>query len=1138
MRFSAAATLLCALAIPAVSQTFGDISGQVRDQSGAALPAARVTATNTGTNASRNTITNDQGIYTFPSLTPGSYTVRVEKPGFKQATTTLELQVQQSARADFEMQVGNVTESIEVSASAALLQTENSTVGTVVDNKRIVDLPLNGRNALSLVALSPNVSFGFPSAGQAGSRQGGIRADRSISIAGQRAQFNHFTLDGIENTDPNFNTYIVEPSVDALQEFKVQTGIYPAEFGRGTAQVNILTKSGSNEFHGTAYEFLRNEKLDAKNYAFTSARPPKDPFKLNQFGFTIGGPVWIPKVFDGKNRVFFMTNYEWLRQRRNVQGLFSLPLAAARTGDFSARPFGTQGIWDPATRPNPGAAGGTQFPNNVIPASRITPQSQKFMEFLPLPNLPGELQNYQTALGRPINRDQFTGRFDFVESSNSQWFGRYSFGDENSLTESLRLNGEAVVTDFKQYMVTNTRVLSPTVVNEARFGFSKFYNTIGPELAFTRDVVAELAIPGLASGPPVQWGIPNISLDHGLSGFGNGSEGPYENDNRSIQFIDNLSWVRGKHSLKFGAEFRTDKYAQIGNQFARGQFSFNRNATRNPGVPGVTGDAFADFLLGQPYQAEAAVSIASADFRATSFYLYVDDVWKITSRLTLNFGLRYENTPPWEDRTGTLFNMIVPYEHQPTDFRNAQPSRDLFPFFMRQGNPGQNCFEGIRIGPWSADPSPALRGFGPPDVRCDGSLGNRLVARDNNDFAPRFGATWAPTEKWVLRLGGGMFYTQDTGNPRFDMARNLAGRGRDNSDTKFLTWQNAVPQSANLPFRPYSFANVYDRRTPYAVQYMIDVQRELPGNTLLEIGYLGSVSRRLEALRSVNEALPAPRTSGLSVAQRSPFPNIGIIQAVDNGGKANYNSLATKLTKRYSSGLTYLIGYTWSKSIDTASSIRNQGNDTLFPMNSYCRDCERALSAFDVRHRFVSSGSYELPVGRGRALNVQNGVLNTLVGGWQIGSIITVQSGYPFNISQSGDPSNTGHTFDRPNATGIDPDANWTRTPSKWFNPAAYVKTPDGTHGNLGRNSGTTPGLFGWDFSMLKDFNFTERHKLQFRFEAFNFPNHPNWGNPSGNVNAGSAIAGQPLAPNSNFGVITSTRTNMRNLQFGLKYIF
>jgi hypothetical protein len=419
----------------------------------------------------------------------------VEKEGFKAATRSLDLQVQQSARADFDLQVGNVTESIEVTAQAAVLQSENATVGTVIENKRILELPLNGRNYLQLVSLSPNVSFGFPSAGQAGSRQGGVRADQSISVGGQRAQFNRYTLDGVENTDPNFNTFVVFPSVDALQEFKVQTGIYPAEFGRGATQINVSTKAGTNEYHGTLFHFLRNDKLDAKNYAFTSARPPKDPFKWNQFGFTLGGPISIPKVLDGKNRLFFMTNYEWFRQRRQVQAVSTVPTPAMRGGDFSSLPGGTAGIFDPRTRRTEGGVVvADMFPGNRIPSSRFAPTSLKLLDFLPEPNVPGagERNNFVQAQGRPINRDQFIGRFDVVESNNSQWFGRYSFGDENQLTEALKLNGTNIITRFKQYMVSNTRVLTPTVVNEARFGLTKFYNTIGPELAFSRDVVGEL----------------------------------------------------------------------------------------------------------------------------------------------------------------------------------------------------------------------------------------------------------------------------------------------------------------------------------------------------------------------------------------------------------------------------------------------------------------------------------------------------------------------------------------------------------------------------------------------------------------------------------------------------------------------
>lgn len=1123
-RITTLASLLLLFAVSGLAQTLGDISGLVTDSSGAVVANATVTATNKGTGAKREAVSNSEGLYSFPAMIPGVYDLKATASGFKTAVSNnVELQVQQSLRLDISLTVGQVSESIEVSAAAAVLSTENATVGTVIENKRIVELPLNGRNALQLTALSPNVSFGFPSAGQAGSRQGGIRADQSISIAGQRAQFNRYTLDGVENTDPNFNTFVVLPSVDALQEFKVQTGVYPAEFGRGASQVNLSTKAGSNEYHGTAFEFLRNEKMDAKNYAFTAARPPKDPFKWNQFGFTLGGPISVPKLFNGKNRLFFMANYEWFRQRRNVQGVFNLPSAAMRDGNFGELPLGTTGIFDPRTRAQQGTAiTATPFPNNVIPSSRVAAQSRQLLEFLPSPNVPGGgvNRNFQNAQGRPINRDQFISRFDWVESSKSQWFGRYSWGDENQLTESLKVNGNKIVTNFNQYSVTNTRILTTTLVNEFRFGLTQFYNTTGPELAFTRDVVGELKIPGLASGPPVQWGIPGISLD-GYSFFGNDSEGPYENNNRGMQFINNLSWTRGKHTFKFGGEVRNDIYRQVGNQFARGNFTFNRNATNNLATTTArTGDSFADFLLGEVTQPEAAVSIARADFRATGFAFYVDDNWKVTNKLTVSLGLRYELSPPWTNQLGQLFNGIVPNDIRPTDFRTANVAdRSLYPFFMRQGEARQNCYEGVNIR-W-------------PDitVRCDGSLGNRLVALDKNDWAPRVGISWSPSEKWVIRAGGGLFYSQDTGNPRFDMARNLAGRLRSNSSTTFpnLRWDNALASiaggTANVTI-PYTFANPYDRRTPITLQYMINVQREMWGGTLVEVGYLGSQSRHLEGLRAVNEALPAPRSTGLSVPQRSPFPNFGRIQLVDNGNVGSYNSLAAKVSRRFTNGLTYLMSYTYSKSMDTSTSIRTLGGDTLFPQNSYCRSCERALSSHDNRHRWVGSVLYDIPIGKGKKIDLGNPFVHGVIGGWQIGSIITLQSGFPFTITQSGDPSNTGGQFDRPIATGVALNDGFDRTASVWFNKAAFTRTPDGQFGNVGRNTGTSPGIASWDFSMIKNFRFTERHNLQFRFEAFNFPNEPILGNPDSNISSGT------------FGVISGTRTNMRNLQLGLKYIF
>jgi hypothetical protein len=1127
--------IACALAgAPALAQTFGEITGQVTDPAGATVPGAKVTATNSATNAVREAVSNDAGVYGFPALQPGVYNLRVEKPGFRAvARNGVRLEVQQNARIDFELTVGAVTESIEVSAQAALLASENATVGTVIDSKQIVELPLNGRNYLELVSLAPNVSAGFPAAGQAGSRQGGIRAQQSISVGGQRSNFNHFTLDGVDNTDPNFNTSVVLPSIDALQEFKVQTGVYPAEFGREVTQINVSTKSGTNQYHGTLFHFLRNEKLDATNYAFTSARPARDPFKWNQFGFTVGGPVSLPKLFNGQNKLFFMANYEWFRQRRSIQAFSNIPSEAMRRGDFSARPLGTLGIFDPRSRAvSGGTVTATPFPGNVIPATRFHPTSQKLLEFYPTPNVATTAlsRNFQQAQGRPINRDQFVSRFDFVESNNSQWSGRYSWGDENETNEALRLNGSKIITNFNQYMVSNTRILTPAVVNETRFGFTQFYNTIGPELAFSRDVTGSLSIPGLPGGPPVQWGIPNVTFVGVYTGFGNDTEGPYENNNNAIQFINNTSIIRGKHTIKFGGEIRRDAYNQVGNQFARGQFMFSRNASGNPGISGITGDPMADFLLGETFQAEAAVSIANARYRATSFALYLDETWKISRRLTINAGLRYEMTPPWEDQTGRLFNGIVRHDLRATNIQD----RSLYPFFMRQGPPSQDPYSGIAIR-W-----PNI------EVRQDGTLGNRLVQIDKNDWAPRLGITWAPNDKWVIRTGGGYFYSQDTGNPRFDMARNLAGRLRFNSNTQVPTmnWDNALASVAggvaNVP-TPYTFANPYDRRTPYTAQYLFNVQRELPANTVFEAGYLGSVSRHLESLRAVNETLPACPSrnvatrpecandplAGISIPLRAPFPTFGRIQLVDNGGVGNYNSLALKLTKRYSNSVTLLVSYTWSKSIDTSTAIRNQGGDTLFPQNSYCRNCERARSSHDVRHAMVTSGLWDIPVGKGRRVNTQNPVLNNVAGGWQLSTTVTLRTGFPVTFQHGQDLSNTGAGFDRPNTNGISADLpRGQQDPQRFFDTSTIRPNLPGTHGNVGRNTLTGPGTIGWDFAMHKDFLFTERQRLQFRFEAFNFPNHPNWGNPNTNATAAA------------FGTIVGTRGNMRQLQFALKYYF
>ncbi len=1114
-------TCLLWLAGTVYGQTFGSIAGEVRDAQSAVVPAAEVTVINSATNVARKTITNDAGLYSFPSLSPGTYDIRVAKPGFKTASAkSVQLQVQQNARLDFELVVGQVNEAVEVSADAQLLSTENATVGTVIENKRIVELPLNGRNYLQLVSLSPNVSYGFGSAGQAGSRQGGDRASQNISVSGQRSYFNQFSLDGVNNTDPNFNTYIIQPSIDALQEFKVQTGVYPAEFGRQATQINVSTKPGTNAFHGTAFEFLRNDKLDAKNYAFTSKPVVKDPFKWNQYGFTLGGPVWIPKIFNGRDRLFFMSNYEAFRQRRQVQGIYNLPSAAMRTGDFSELLSRGTIIYNPATRVvNPdGTVTADPFPGNMIPAGAIDPFAKKLLEFYPAPNLPNSTlrSNHQISQGRPVNKDQFILRMDFAESSRSQWFGRYSWGDENQLNEALYLNGFQVLTNVEQYMGSNVRIFSPSTVNEARFGYTSFFNSAGRELAFKRDVVTELGIPGLKGGDPVTWGIPSVAITN-YSGFGDDSEGPYANDNHSLQFVDNFSWMGGAHSIRFGGEVRRDEFNQVGNQFARGSFLFDINATATTvknasgALAATGGDAFADFLLGQTKRAEAAVAIAQAAFRDWSYAFYVDDVWKATSKVTVNFGLRYEITPPWKDTTGKLFTVAIPAKIRSGPV--ADPN--LHPYFLRQGT--GEPLEGVNL-VW-------------PNIKLarDGSLGERLVRTDYSNVAPRLGITWNVSPKLVLRAGSGIFYSQDTGNPRFDMARNLAGRTRFESIGNTLytignSFAGLAGAKAIVP-TPYSFANEYNRRTPTTYMYLFNAQYELPASQVLELGYEGSQLRHLEQLIAVNEALPGPQS--VPIAQRSPFPEFGRIQLVDNGGYGKYNAFSAKLTKRYSAGLTYLFGYTWSRATDTGSAIRTHDGDTLFPQNSYCRNCEYGLSSFHVAHRFVSSILYDIPFGRGRAFSTGSGLLDGIAGGWQLGGIITAQTGFPITVTVGGlDQSKTGGGFDRPNATGVSPYVS-DPTTARYYNLAAFEVQPEGTFGNVGRNTLIGPGLFNFDASLLKNFMFTEHHYLQFRWEAFNALNHPNWANPNTNVNNKTA-----------FGTITGTKTNMRQMQLALKFVF
>ena len=1132
-----------ALCLPVAleAQTSGDITGEVKDPSGAVAANAPVTATNTATNVARATVTNPAGIYSFPDLSPGTYQVKVAVPGFETVVKTgIELQVQQTARIDFTLAVGQATQTIEVSASGELLTTENATVGTVIEEKRITELPLNGRNFFSLVALSPGVTTNFQPAAQAANRQGGTRAGLTMSLAGARATWSNYTLDGITNTDVNFNLYVLLPSVDAIQEFKVQSGIYPAEFGREAGQVNVSTKPGTNGYHGTVFDFLRNDKLDAANYDFNNTHPPKSPFRQNQYGYTLGGPIQIPKVFDGKNRLFFMSNYEGFKSRTTTFNTATTMTDRMRNGDFSVDPVTGIGVatslqdaMTRVTQPS-GQVTSTPFPGNIIPASRFDKNSVFLMsKFFPLPNITQQtkglpLNNYQYATSSPVDKDQVTERIDFNERSNSQWFGRYSWTDESQISPGLTTDGSTLYTRASQWVIANTRILSSTKVNEARFGYNSLFNVIGQQLAGVEDVDAEIGVPFKITDKS-SWGIPNISLNNNLSGFGNATSSPFTINNKTFQGVDNFSWIIGKHSLRMGGEYRYNKFPQQGNEFPRGQFFFQGNytATNSATNSQSGGYAGADLLLGYSNRVDIAVALAQGDFRNHEWAGYLDDTWKILPHLTITAGLRWEVDLPFLDVSGHEVNVQLNQSLPATGFVSDLTKH---PVVVRTGS--GNFYDGLDF-----RYTPNQVGAPPLQVARDGRLGDRLIKSDYNNFAPRFGVAFSPNDKWSIRTGFGVFFSQESKNSIFDLNRGLGGRASvipsDTIHTPTIGYTNFLSASA-LPVNVTAgllWGASYNLPTTYTMNYLFNVQRLLGKATTIEMGYNGSQSRKLALL--TNQDAPLPGNG--PVIKRSPYPEISGLQFLSDDGVGNYNNFTTKVSQRFGTGLTTLFSYTWSRALDDASAIRGPGNE-FAPENSLCRHCDYGPSTFNIPQRFVASVLYSLPFGKGQRFLNQGGVINQVVGGWQLSGIGTAQSGQPIDTT-GWDAAGTNFN---PSSNRLDCVAGVSQvlpnpTANFWLNPAAFANPLTGTYGNCGRNNLRGPKQVNFDFSTIKDFRVTERQALQFRMEMFNAVNHVELGSPNaswGNSNPA------PSAPSASFGQIRSTATRMRQIQFALKYNF
>jgi hypothetical protein len=1122
------AVLAAMLLPPGFGQTFGEITGVVTDPSGAIVTQATVTVTNPATNFTRSVTTNVSGNYSIPALLPGTYNVRAEMPGFQsEVRAGVELQVQQTARIDFQLRVGAVTETVEVVGGAPLLNTENANIGTVIDNQRIVDLPLNGRNFLQLVSLSPNISASFnvnggTSTGAASTRLGGDRANQSFAVSGSRREYNNYSIDGVINTEPNYNAYLFLPSVDALQEFKVQTGIYSAEFGRGIGQVNISTKSGTNEYHGTLWEFLRNSALDARPFGFTSVVPQKSPFKQNQFGFTLGGPVSIPRLFKGRDKLFFMSNYEGFRSRQQIQQVYTTAPQAMRDGDFSQI---HTAIVDPLNRDASGNK--LPFPNNVIPRSELSPIPIALLQYYPLPNVPGAglANNFLNLQNNLSDRDQFTQRIDFLESARSTWFGRFGWNSEHAVTPALYLNGNILDVTARQAVVSNTRIISSNLVNEARFGFNYFHNVNAFETSFKPqyDVMHQLGLQLGTNWTSFENGIPGIIGLTGYSSFGSNTEGPYQFRDANFDWNDSIAWTHGKHSMKFGIDIVRVRFNTLGNAFPRGQFSIGNTAT---------GYSFADYMAGYIGTSWKAAAQNIAQERATNQAYFVTDTWKIRPNLTIDAGLRYDLMPPYSYKNDTASNWQVPYYA----YTPADAVGHPHPVLVRLGS---GDIYGGDI-PIRFDPA--------VNVVRDGRLGPNLIQTDYRDFGPRLGIAWSPRPSWTVRTGAGFFYAQEGGAPSYyDNTRNFSGRLNPTASATLnnITWADpyllnaANPCGTTAPLvcatLPGPTLVTYDRRTPYTIQWTTNIEHQIGKSTVAEIGYLGSVSHFLQRFHNINNPVPGPG----STASRTPWPELGPMQFVDSDVNARYYSMTAKLTRRLSKGLTALAGYTWSKSLDDGSGIRAVTNDNGEQNDACINPCERGRSSFDQQQRFVASILYDLPVGKGRPFLNRSGITDAIIGGWRVSSILTFGSGFPSGVSTGTNRSNAGG--DRPDAIPGQSVNLSNPTTGEWFNIQAFALNPLYQWGNVGRNVITGPGVATWDFSTLKDFHFSERRYLQFRFEGFNFANHPNFGDPNASLTSNAVTgAGVAIPGTGGFGTINSLRAgiHMRELQFSLKVIF
>ncbi len=1050
------------------------IAGVVTDETGGVVPSATVTVTDAGTGQVRTTSASTTGEYVVPQLPPGKYDVKVSARGFETALASgVTLEIAQRARLDFAMKVGALSQQVEVKAHAAVMDTDTASLGQTIEQHTIRDLPLNGRNYLTLGSLSPGVVPQIPAsegpASFVASTTG--RSDRSILVGGQRESSTSYLLDGVELRNPRVGDTSINPSLDAVEEFTIQRNFFEPEFGNSPGIINVATKSGTNQWHGSVFEFLRNDAFDAKNF-FSSTT---EPFKRNQYGFSVGAPIL-------KDKLFVFGNFEGMRQRLGVIQRGDFPRQDELNGNFS----GDAPIYDPLTF---NASTGTRqpFAGNVIPANRINTVSKNFFPYIPVVNgLPVQGANLVGTPVQKINDDQETVRVDYIISPKNSLFARQTWENAPLIPASLVPDGGQQVNSSGANEVAQlTTTLTPTIVNVAR-AYHSYANLFGEQTPVSSNLAQSIGITGVST-TPLNWGVPNVSWT-GYSGIG--SNGLTQGDRiNSYELADSLSWTRGSHALKFGAEVRQSRMFLDSDNGPRGSFGFAASytaalnpATGNP-VTG-TGNSVADFLLGYPTTMSGAVGTSQTHFRFYTTNLYAQDDWKVSRSLTINYGLRYEYvTPPVAEELSHVFGF---------DFATG---KQLFPTL--------------------------------------GQIRKSIVNPDRLNFAPRLGLAYNPqwARSFTIRAGSGIYYDQTqmneaqftTNSPPTFFQQNLGYTGKGLPQAQFgvntlpVLPVPAISTSYVTPPGTNVFAEELRGRKPREYMWNLSVQKSIGQEWLAEVAYVGSQSRLLS--KRYNSDAPAVPGDLYNVVPGSQiFPNLGGMLYSSESGKGNYNALNTKLERRFNSGFSLLIAYSWSHSIDNDSG-GSFGSPNLNPANF---QLDKGSSDFDIRHRFVGSILYELPFGKGKTiLGSASGALNQVVGGWQLNLIPTFQSGVNRSVT-SPNTSTIAYITQHANATGIDSGSSFTLngqtiTPGQgfgsnntslyWFNPKAFSQAAPLTFGTSGRDIIASPAFFNWDISLFKTFVLHEGITLAFRAEFFDALNQVRFDPP--NLDSSSPFFGQ-----------------------------